>query len=219
MKLHGSAISPFVQRVLIVARHKGLDLPLVPVRGLDDPDFVRISPTRRMPTLEENDGWTMVESAAIVDYLEDTQPGPSVVPVDARDAARARMIAAILDVEFGPAIAHFVKQKWMRLMNEPVMLDYARSRMRFGLESIARIGVDDGPWLVGGGLSLADAALYPMLVLGDLMEESSDSGPLFRGNAVVDAWRARADETEMAHTVAADMRASFEKIFAKRMQA
>lgn len=216
MKLHGSAISPFVQRVLIVARHKGLELPLIPVPALDAPDFLRISPTRRIPTLEEADGWTMVESAAIVDYLETTLPGPSVVPAVPRDAARARMIAAILDSEFTPAIAMFVKHKWLRLLNEPAMLDYARKRMQFGLESIARIGVGSGPWLVGDGLSLADAALYPMLVLGDLMEESSDSGPLFKGQAEVDDWRARADRTDMGRRVTADMRDAFVKIFGKK---
>ena len=37
--------------------------------GNDDPDYRRKNPNGRLPTLEEEDGWTLWESGAVVRYL------------------------------------------------------------------------------------------------------------------------------------------------------
>lgn len=218
MKLHGSAISPFVQRVLMAARVKGIAIELVPLPrgGLEAPEFAAISPTRRIPVLEEDDGWTMVESGAMVAYLEATRPGPSLVPADPRDGARARSIEAIFDIDIGPGMRHFVKQKWQRLYTDESRLDYGRDRIACGLDAFERIGPGDGEWLAGDRPSIADLIAIPVMMLGLLISESSDVGPLVTGRPAVDAWWARASATPLGAQAIGDMRASFEKIFARK---
>jgi glutathione S-transferase len=58
-----------------------------------DPNFVRASITRRIPTLI-HDGFALSESSAICEYLDETFPGTRLYPTDRRDRARARQIQA-----------------------------------------------------------------------------------------------------------------------------
>jgi len=57
--------------------------------------FAARSITRRVPTLVQDD-FSLSESSAIAEYLNDTLPGPSLYPLDARERARARQIQAWL---------------------------------------------------------------------------------------------------------------------------
>lgn len=217
MKLHGSPLSPFVQRVLLAARIKGVELDLVPLPrgGMQSEAFAAISPMRRIPVLEEDDGWTMVESSAIVAYLEDSRPGPSLLPDDARIAAKARMIDSILDSEIASGLRHFVVQKWFRACDEPSQLEYGRRQIDLGLDAVERIGVGSGPWLVGSQPTLADAALIPFMVLGELIEEASDSGPLMSGRPGIDGWWSEAQATPLARSAISEMRAAMAAMVAK----
>jgi glutathione S-transferase len=58
-------------------------------------DFVATSITRRVPTLVHDD-FTLSESSAISEYLNDTCPGVPLYPLDPRDRARARQMQAWL---------------------------------------------------------------------------------------------------------------------------
>ncbi len=211
MKLHGVIFSPFVQPVLMAARIKGIELELTPLPagGTQSAEFAAISPMRRMPVLEESDGWTMAESASIVAYLEETQPGPSLLPVDARDAAKARLIAGLVDTEIAAGLRHFIVQKLFRMQDEPALLDHGRAQLRRGLAAIEQIGVNGGRWAVGDQPSVADIALVPLLSLGDLITGHSDSGELISGLPGIDAYWARARADPLGNRSYVEMRDGF----------
>jgi len=78
--------------VLLAAHLKGHVLPTAPPPGGDrnSAEFAAISPMRRIPVLDD-DGFTLAESAAIIDYLDEVLDGPSLLPADRRERARARM--------------------------------------------------------------------------------------------------------------------------------
>ena len=48
-----------------------------------------------MPALD-HDGFVLAESTAIIEYLEETFPTPRLLPADAKDRARARMVMSFL---------------------------------------------------------------------------------------------------------------------------
>lgn len=90
--LIGSPVSPYVRKVLAACAIKGVQVavdPITPFMG--DDGFSRISPLRRIPVWIEGD-FVLNDSSVIVQYLEETRPGPSLWPADPQDRARARWL-------------------------------------------------------------------------------------------------------------------------------
>jgi glutathione S-transferase len=57
--------------------------------GNDDPKYRKINPTGRVPTIEEDDGFTLWESGAIVRYLCALHSAGTLYPTDLRTRAEA----------------------------------------------------------------------------------------------------------------------------------
>jgi glutathione S-transferase len=66
-----------------------------------EPGFAKASITHRVPTLVDGD-FTLSESSAIGEYLEDTHPKTRIYPIDVRQRARARQIQAWLRSDLMP---------------------------------------------------------------------------------------------------------------------
>ena len=92
LTLYHSPISPNSRRVWITLLEKGLEFELVEIK-LDGeqfkPDFLALNPFHHIPVLVD-DGFNVVESLAILDYLEAKYPTPAMLPTDAKDLAMAR---------------------------------------------------------------------------------------------------------------------------------
>lgn len=92
-------LSPYAMSVHVALREKGLPFH---VRALDlateaqsDEAFVQASLTRRVPTLVDEQ-FTLSESSAITEYLEEAYPGVRLYPHSLQARARARQIQAWL---------------------------------------------------------------------------------------------------------------------------
>ena len=95
--LIGNPVSPYVRKILAICAVKGIEVaidPITPFRG--DERFAELSPLRRIPVWIEGD-LTLCDSSIIAQYIEDTRPEPSMLPVDAKDRARARWIEEYAD--------------------------------------------------------------------------------------------------------------------------
>ena len=64
-------------------------------------DFARTSITRRVPTLVHDD-FSLAESSAICEYIDETFPGTRLYPTDPRDRARARQVQAWIRSDLMP---------------------------------------------------------------------------------------------------------------------
>lgn len=95
--LIGSPVSPYVRKVLAACAIKGVEVeldPISPMYGNDD--FDRISPLRRVPVWIEGD-LVLCDSSVIVQYIEETRPGPSLWPADPAQRAKARWLEEFAD--------------------------------------------------------------------------------------------------------------------------
>jgi len=110
MRLYGNTTwtSPYVLSCFVSLREKGLvfDMSVVALdrREQHDPAFARSSLTARVPLLEDGD-FSVSESSAIVEYLEEAYPPPghaAVLPAGVRDRARARQIMAWIRSDLMP---------------------------------------------------------------------------------------------------------------------
>jgi glutathione S-transferase len=89
--------SPYALVAFVSLVEKGLDFDTetldLAAHANHDPDFARTSITRRVPTLI-HDGFTLSESSANCEYLDESFPGTRLYPTEPRDRARARQIQA-----------------------------------------------------------------------------------------------------------------------------
>ena len=180
LKLYHDPISPNSRRVWITMLEKGLEFELVEVK-LDGeqfkPEFLAISPFHHIPVLVD-DGFSIVESLAILDYLEAKYPTPAMLPNDIQDLAIVRMVELVATNELLPVMLTLspvilglpgadsekieqAKQKVSTVLNffESLLDD----RAFFGSETITLAEPVVGtivPWLLKGGISLGD---YPRL--------------------------------------------------------
>lgn len=159
-KILASALSPFSARLRIAAALKGLDVVFEPAPGGSGSDALKqINPFGQIPVLLQDDA-LLVESLALLDYLEDANPGTrSLRPADAVLAARVRMIGMLFDNKVIQALRPLFAQM---LGGKPdvaavhASLDDAAAQ----LEKLVRFLDPKGP-AVGGQLSTADCAMAP----------------------------------------------------------
>ena len=93
--------STYVRTVKMLLAEKGVaNFKQVPLNVLSGepkaPEHLARHPFGKVPVLEHN-GLRILETSAIVRYLNDVLPGTSLVPPSARDRARMDMIIGIID--------------------------------------------------------------------------------------------------------------------------
>jgi maleylpyruvate isomerase len=111
MKLYGYWRSSSAWRVRIALELKALPFENVPVQLVrhggeqHGPSFMQLNPLSQVPVLEvENDGTraTLTQSMAIIEYLDERFPEPSLLPGDSLSRARAREFAEIINSGIQP---------------------------------------------------------------------------------------------------------------------
>lgn len=65
-------------------------------------DFLSMNPAGLVPVLEREDGSALVQSLAIIEWLDETQPGPRLLPEDPDGRARVRALAYMIACEIHP---------------------------------------------------------------------------------------------------------------------
>jgi glutathione S-transferase len=180
LKLYHDPISPNSRRVWVALVEKELEFELVPINLNGDqlqPEFLALNPFHHIPVLVDN-GFRVVESLAILDYLEAKYPTPTMLPKDPNDLAIARMVQLVSVNELLPATVTLSLQMIGLPIGDPEKIELALhkastvlkffenlldDRPYFGSQNLTLAEVVAGtivPWLPRAGVSLSD---YPKL--------------------------------------------------------
>jgi glutathione S-transferase len=211
MQVYGVDFSPFVQRVLLAARIKGHVLPTAPLPGggFDASEFAAISPMRRIPVLDD-DGFTLAESAAIIDYLDEVLDGPALLPADRRERARARMIERLIEHEIAPCPRPFMVTRVFAVRpEEPAITDAARAQIEAGFDALERARTAADVYAVGTTPTRVDALLTPVLTLWDMIDPMVDSRRQIAARPGIAAYFAMAERDPVLGEGIRTMRAGF----------
>lgn len=106
LKLYHMPISPNSRRVWVTLLEKQLEFELVEMELNGEqfqPEYLALNPFHHIPVLVD-DGFNVVESLAILDYLEAKYPTPAMLPTDAKDLAIVRMVQLLTVNELLPAL-------------------------------------------------------------------------------------------------------------------
>jgi maleylacetoacetate isomerase len=105
MKLYGYFRSSAAFRVRIALNLKGLayDAAFVHLRRNEQsrPDYLSVNPQGLVPALDDA-GKVLIQSLAIIEYLDETHPDPPLLPQNAADRARVRALADIVACDIHP---------------------------------------------------------------------------------------------------------------------
>lgn len=180
LTLYHSPISPNSRRVWVTLLEKGLEFDLVEVKLNGEQfqqDFLEINPFHHIPAFVD-DGFNIVESLAIIDYLEAKYPAPALLPEDAKDIAVVRMVQLVTVNELLPASyplfplmlglpggdAEKIEQARQKISTVLKFFEnLLDSRPFFGSQNLTLADIVAGtliPWLPSGGVSLDE---YPKL--------------------------------------------------------
>lgn len=93
-------------RVRIALALKGLDYEYkavhLPKNEHLAESYAAVSAARLVPLLRQDDGLTITQSLAIIEYLDETHPTPPLLPADAAGRARVRSLAYDIACEIHP---------------------------------------------------------------------------------------------------------------------
>jgi glutathione S-transferase len=202
MHLYGSAVSPFVMRPVLVARAKGHEINPEPFEGGIKSDAYRaLSPMAKMPLLVDGD-FALPESQIIAEYLDATLAGPSLWPAGAQEAARARLIVRLVDLNVVPHLGGLFRGR-----ENPDSVAPALAGLAEGLGFIAHFRKDSDVFAVGNSFTMADAALIPIFFFFDVFNKSMGTGALISAQPALAAWWDRAKASELGSRCVAEQSA------------
>ncbi len=109
MKLYSYFRSSAAYRVRIALNWKGIAYETASVHLIKDgghnkrPEFRAVNPQMRVPVLVTPAGNVLIQSLAIMEYLEETHPEPALLPKDPIARAKVRAIAELIACDIHPA--------------------------------------------------------------------------------------------------------------------
>lgn len=168
MQLHTYYRSTSSYRVRIALALKGLDYHSVPVNLIRDggehrmPAYLALNPQGRVPMLCTDEGERLIQSPAILEYLEECYPEPALLPTDLLTRARHRAVAALIGCDVHPLHNVSVLNRLRGLqVGEDQVLAWIGHWVSEGLKAVEALIGDEG--FCFGEPGLADVYLLPQL--------------------------------------------------------
>jgi maleylacetoacetate isomerase len=170
LKLYSYFRSSAAYRTRIALNLKGLAFDTVSIHLTKDggrqhaPEFRAVNPQRRVPALALDSGEVLLQSLAIIEYLDEVHPDPPLLPKDPLARARVRAVAQIIACDIHP-------------LNNTGPLAYLRSAIKAdqdaiqawyanwvaaGFEAIEAL-IRPGPYAFGHDVSIADICIVPQV--------------------------------------------------------
>lgn len=144
-----------------------------------------VNPQGFVPTLIDG-GRPFIQSLAILEYLEETNPEPRLLPERPAERAFVRALAQIVSADIHP-LNNLRVLKYLRNdlnLDEAGVLAWTQTWIRAGfdaLEEILAAGERTGPFCYGGRPGLADCCLIPQVASARRFKVPLDGYPVIAG--------------------------------------
>src|SRR4051794_11264716 len=137
MFLIGQYDSPFVRRVAIALRLYGLAFEHRPWSVFGDAErIVAYNPLRRVPTLVLDDGEVLIESAAILDYLDEIA-GPERALIAASGPGRRQALKlCALATGLADKTVALIYERALHQITSAIWIDRCRAQIRGVLDAL-----------------------------------------------------------------------------------
>lgn len=170
MKLYSYFRSSAAYRVRIALNLKGLPFETVPIHLVKgggqnkSPEYRAINPHMRVPALTLPNGNVLVQSLAIIEYLDETHRQPPLLPADASARAKVRAAAQIIACDIHP-LNNIGPLRYLKnpLAHEQAEIDaWYHHWVLDGFAALEAM-IEPGPYSFGAQVTLADICLVPQV--------------------------------------------------------
>jgi maleylpyruvate isomerase len=168
MQLYSFFRSGASYRVRIALALKGLPYQTIgihlPKGKHAEAPFISINPQTRVPALKLDSGEVLVQSLAILDYLDEIHPEPPLLPRDPVERARVRAVAHVIASDIHP-LGNLGSRNYLEKklgLGPDAVEDWIRHWITDGFNAIER-WIKPGPFAFGTQPTLADICLVPQV--------------------------------------------------------
>jgi len=170
VKLYSYFRSSAAYRVRIALNLKGLSYETVPIHLVKgggqnkSPEYRAINPQMRVPALTLPDGDVLIQSLAIIEYLDETHPQPPLLPADALARAKVRALAQVVACDIHP-LNNIAPLRYLKnpLKHEQAEIDaWYHHWVLDGFAALEAM-IEPAPYSFGSQVTLADICLVPQL--------------------------------------------------------
>ncbi|MCF7530967.1 glutathione S-transferase family protein [Pseudomonas petrae] len=166
LTLYGFDGSPYVRTVKMLLKEKNAEFDQLQINVMKGephhPDHLVRHAFGKVPVIE-HDGFRVIETSAIMAYLDEVLPGVSLTPDNARDRARANMAQAIYDSygygSMASVFGYYLFPDFIGGQNDESRLKGIQGS-KLVLTEIMKLKGSD-PYIAGKSLSVGDLYLAP----------------------------------------------------------
>src|SRR5580698_8388781 len=177
-------------RVRVALRLKGLAFEETPIDILCgeqfEPEYASVNAERVVPTFI-HDGHSIFQSLAIIEYLDDIQPEPRLIPEDARQRAYARSLALMTVADAHPLVVPRVRNHLAKAFgaDAKAIEDWGKHWTTEGLATYEQMLAQrpPAPFALGAEPGLADICIAGQVVGAHFLKLELDAFPLVAGIA------------------------------------
>jgi maleylacetoacetate isomerase len=170
VKLYSYFRSSAAFRVRIALNLKGIAYEMESVHLVKDgghnrrPEYRAINPQMRVPALITSGGETLIQSLAILEYLDETHPQPPFLPRDPIARAKVRALADVIACDIHPlnntSTLRYLKHT---MGQQQTAIDtWYHHWVLEGFEALEAL-IDPKPYLCGDAVTLGDICLVPQV--------------------------------------------------------
>ena len=188
MKLYGYFRSSAAYRVRIALNLKNLAYETIAVHLVKDgghnkrPEFRAVNPQMRVPTFVAPSGEVLIQSLAIIEYLDETHPDPPLLPKDPIARAQIRALADVIACDIHPLnnVGPLRYLKNQMGQGQSAIDAWYHHWVRTGFEALEAL-VRPAPYAFGSQVTLADVCLVPQVYNARRLKVPLDSFPKIVG--------------------------------------
>ena len=188
MKLYSYFRSSAAYRARIALNLKGLAYETVPIHLIKEgglnrrPEFRAVNPQMRVPVLVTDAGQVLIQSLAIIEYLDEIHPQPPLLPKDPLARAHARALAELIACDIHPlnntSALRYLKRE---LHQEQSAIDtWYHHWVIEGFEALEAL-IAPGPYACGDEVTIADICLVPQVANARRLKVPLDKFPKIVG--------------------------------------
>ena len=170
MKAYVFPFAPNPRKLLVYMKEKGLDIPeeTIDIASGQNrtPEFLKKNPLGGLPVLELDDGSHLTESLAIIEYLEELNPEPTMIGKTPRERARVRELERIADLGVLGAVGAYFQNTHpfmaARFKQSPDAAENAKARLTGNLR-VLDAAMAGQKFVAGDCPTIADCTLLAAL--------------------------------------------------------